>query len=110
MTREIELKKASMAFQLKNGEILLISKEDVEEIASKLIMEMVINKQNQVWMHKSTAVEKCNLLYKIVIEQKDKMSEDVRDNYFKAMLELVKGDEKELVSLAEEIEKQKSNG
>lgn len=107
MTKEIELKKAAMAFQLKNGEILLISKEDAEEIANMFIVEMCLNNQNQVWMNKSTAIEKCNLLYKIVIEQKDKMSEDVKENYFKAMLEIVKNDEKELVSLQEEIGKSK---
>lgn len=105
---DVELKKASMAFQLKNGEVLLISKEDVNEIANKLIVEMMVNKQNQIVMYKSTAVEKCNLLYKIVTEQKDKMDEAVRSNYFKVMVELIKDDAKELTTLKEEIEKQQS--
>lgn len=107
---KIELETASMAFKLTNGEVLLISKEDINEIANKLITQMMLSKQNQVWMLKSTSIEKCNLLYKIVIEQKDKMNEGVRDNYFKAMLELIKGDEKEFVSLRDEIKSQKISG
>lgn len=106
---DVELKKSSMAFQLKNGEVLLISNEDVAEIANKLIIEMMINKQNQIIMYKSTAIEKCNLLYKIVIDQKEKMTDDIRNNYFKAMLELIKDDEKELTTLKKEVEKQQQS-
>jgi len=76
MKRDVELQKASMAFQLKNGETLLISKEDVNEIAEKVILEMILHKKNQIFMHRSTSVEKCNTLYKIVIEQKEKMSDE----------------------------------
>lgn len=109
MSKIIELKNASMAFELENGEILLISKEDIQEIASKLIVEMMLNKTNQVWMHKSTAIEKCNFLYKVIIDQKDKMTEEVRLNYFNTMLKLMKEDDKELITLEEEIKNQKES-
>jgi hypothetical protein len=98
-----ELKKSSMAFELKNGEVLLISKEDIQEIAMKVIVEMCSNNRSKIYLYKDTSIEKCNLLYKIVLEQKDKMSEDVRNNYFKAMVELIKDDEKEPISLEDDI-------
>lgn len=96
-----------MAFQLEGGEVLLISNDDVNEIADKLIMKMILNKQNQIIMYRSTAVEKCNLLYKIVLEQKDKMTDDLKQEYFKAMLELIKNDEIELTTLEQQIQKDK---
>lgn len=102
---EIKLKKASMAFELKSGEILLISEEDVNEIATKLILEMSIRKQNQVWMLKNTDVERCNLLYKIVLDQKDTMSQETREKYLNTINELLKNGSHEFESLEDILKK-----
>lgn len=103
--KQIELEKSSMAFKLSDGNVLLISKEDVTEIANKLIIEMMINKSNSVYMLKNNSIEKCNLLYKIVIDQKDTMSNETKENYFKAILEFLKTEnDTELETLKEKIE------
>lgn len=102
-----ELEKSSMAFKLESGDILLISKDDVTEIANKLIFEMMITKQNVVYMLNNPNVEKSNMLYKMVVEQKEKMSEKMLTDYMKVILELLKTDESELSTLKEKMEKEK---
>lgn len=99
--KDVELKNNAMAFQLKTGDVLLISNDDVISIANRLVMEMMVNNQTKVFIEKSTAVEKCNLLYKIVSEQQDKMNDDVRQQYFKAIHELMHSDETKTITLEE---------
>lgn len=104
-----ELEKSSMAFKLKDGNVILISDEDINEIATKLIIEMSINKQNRVYILKDTSVDKCNLLYKIVVEQKETMTKEVRASYFKLILEILKNNRDiEFKTLEEEL-KNKTN-
>jgi len=97
----IELKKASMAFELKNGETLLICKEDVNQIASQLICEMMINNQNHIHIHRGSAIEKCNLLYKAVVEQK--MSKAMREKYLLQISELIESDKTTSKTLEQEV-------
>lgn len=101
-----ELKKSCMAFELKNGEILLISKEDVTEIAKKLIVEMMINKQNHVHIHKDNTIDKFNLLYKILTEQQH-MKKSLKEQYCKEILNTICEGDEETITL-EEHSKQKS--
>lgn len=105
MKREIKLEKSSMAFKLESGDVLLISNEDVEQIADKLIVEMMIKKQNVIYMLKNNSIEKCNLLYKIITEQNDKITNAVRMSYLKQIHDLLKNDDgsSELDTLKEKI-------
>jgi len=105
--KTIELKESSMSFKLEDGSTLLISKNDVTELANKLIGEMMINKQNVIYMIENKSIEKCNLLYKIVIEQKDTMSKNVKEKYLKSILEFISEDDSELKTLKDKVEKQK---
>ncbi len=106
-TKGIGLEELSMAFKLESGEILFITKEAIEKIANELIIEMMINKQTAIYSLKNNNIAKCNLLYKIIIEQKGKMSKKLLDEYLTTMLELLKSDDDtELTTLKEEIDKQ----
>lgn len=103
MLSDIKLKRAAMAFSLQNGETLLISNDDVQEIANKLMLEMVLNQKHRVYMFKDTVIEKCNLLYKIVTEQKDKMTEDVRNEYFRTINKLILDTEEEEIPMEQDF-------
>lgn len=99
----LTLEKAAMAFKLSDGTVLLISKEDANQIANSFITSMLINNRHQVVLSKDTAIEKSNLLYKIVIEQKERMSNEVKEQYLKAILELIKINEIEEVPFEKEL-------
>src|SRR5882757_9655567 len=66
-----ELKKASMAFQTKNGEVLLIDKEDIKEIAMKIIVEGSCTKQIVFMKEKDMSIQNADLLYNIIKTTKD---------------------------------------
>lgn len=105
--RKIELKESSMSFKLEDGSVLLISKNDITELANKLIVEMMLNKQNVIYSLKNNSIEKCNLLYKIIVEQKDTMSKTVKEQYLKSILEFISENDSELETLKDKIEEQK---
>jgi len=102
MNKYNELEKASMAFKLESGEVLLISNEDINEIANKVIVEMLVHHQNKVYLHKNTAKEKYDLLYTVYTEQKESMSEDMQDQYLKRILELFNENESTFITLEED--------
>jgi len=87
--RTIELEESSMSFKTEDGNILLISKNDVKELATKIVVESMINEKSEFYIMELEKKEKCNLLYKIVTEQKDTMSKKVKEYYLKAILEFL---------------------
>ena len=95
-----------MVFETKDGVQLKLTGEDVQEIATRLMVKMVGTGLNYFYVQ-STAVEKCKLLYQIVTEQRDKMSDEVREQYLKGILEFLKDGDIELTSLKDKVEKQK---
>lgn len=104
MNPHVILKKSFMAFELKSGEILHISNEDVQSIANSFLVEMMVHKNTNVYINKRTSVKTCELLYKIVTDQGKKMSVSLRENYLKAILELSENDEQEFISVEKMIE------
>lgn len=98
--KAVELKKSCMAFELKSGELLLISREDITEIATQLVVEMMINKQTHVHIHKGSSIEKCNLLYKAITEQ-PKMPKKIRDKYLMKIAALIDDGKEEINSFGE---------
>lgn len=100
---KIELKKACMAFKLENGEILLISKEDINQIAHELVVEMMINNQNHVHIHKSSTNEKCQILYKAITEQPN-MSKTMLNKYLGKIVDLIDKEETTIKTIKKSIE------
>lgn len=104
MKPHVILEKSCMAFELKSGEMLYISNEDVQSIANSFLVEMMVHKNTNVYVNKRTSVKTCQLLYNIVTEQGNKMSKSLRENYLKAILELSENDEQEYISVKKLIE------
>lgn len=75
-----ELKKADMAFKLEDGHVILISKEDIQEIAMKIIVEGSLNKMCVFVSEKDMSIEKANILYNILRTEKD-IKPSIRDKY-----------------------------
>lgn len=84
-----KLKKSSMSFQLKDGTILLISNEDIQEIAGKIVLEAILNGNCKINISKNHSLEKCDLLYRIVREQGSSMDDEQKRNYLKAIYEFI---------------------
>jgi hypothetical protein len=82
MSKSIELQKASMAFQLKGGEIIWIDKEDVQEIAMKIIAQGTTTKQVVMLVEKDKSIEKANMLYDILKNGKG-LTDEIRESYLK---------------------------
>lgn len=77
-----ELKKAAMAFELKDGNIILINHEDIQEIAYKIIVEASLMKTCTILKESDKSIEKANLLYEILKTEKN-ISPETRDEYLK---------------------------
>lgn len=86
MKPQVILEKSCMAFKLKDGETLLISKEDVQSIANSLVVEMMVHNNTNVYIHKNNALKTCSMLYDIVVAEEKTMSKKLRENYLKAIL------------------------
>lgn len=86
----IELKDSSMCFELPDGQRLILSQKDINQIATQLLAEMMVNNLNHVHIHKSSNIEKCHLLYKAITEQK--MSKKMRDQYLMQISKLIEND------------------
>lgn len=82
MSKLLELQKASMAFQLKSGDILWIDKEDVQEIAMKIIVQGTTTKQVAMVFEKDKSIEKANMLYDILKNGKG-VTDEIRESYLK---------------------------
>ena len=75
-----ELKKACMAFQLKDGNIIWISQEDCHEIAMKIIVEGSLQKNTVILRERDLNIEKAQQLFKILTTEKD-LPQNVRNRY-----------------------------
>jgi len=86
---EAELEKAAMAFQLKDGSILWISKEDVNEIANKIIFEGLIDGKVQLSFNKDNNISKARELHDMLTREKG-MPPELRVQYYEEILRLYK--------------------
>lgn len=103
-----KLKSDELRLELKDGTIVTISDEALEKISDAAILNMMINCNSNIYIRRDSAIEKCNLLYKIIAEQKDKMTDDVRKNYLKTINTLISGNEQEDISY-KDFKKDNSN-
>lgn len=86
-----ELKRCDMAFQLKDGNILLISKEDINEIAVKIIVEASLRSDGvAIVVEKDRSLEKADRLYNILKSEKD-MKPELRNRYLKQIADTLAG-------------------
>lgn len=82
-----------MAFQLKSGEILLIDKEDIEEIAYKIIVEGSLQKTCTILRESNKNIDKANMLYNILKAEKE-MDSEIRNSYLRQIGELLSNNSK----------------
>ena len=80
--------KASMSFELKDGTTIHIAEEDVKAISDKIIVEMLINHQKKFM--DSVLIQKGRQLYDILEKEKDNMTNTMKKDYLKAILEFMK--------------------
>lgn len=88
-----QLEKSCMAFKLKDGNIILIDKEDIKEIGRLIIIERLVDKSTIVLKEKSLGIEKANMLYNILKTEKD-MKPEMRNRYLKQIGDFLMSDEK----------------
>lgn len=86
-----ELEKSSMHFKLADGGFLLISKEDINQIADAVVLETMVKMSEQV---KQTGIDFGNLtqiakLENIINADKD-MPIDIKTKYYEKILSLIK--------------------
>ncbi len=104
-----------VAFDLKDGTRLLLHKEDYETLTTKIRMDVVVQMMldcpDRVFIgskpHNDSKIES---LYKILKEQSETMSADMKENYLKAILELSKSDDVDAISMKQKQDEQKSVG
>lgn len=82
-----------MAFQLKDGNILLIDKEDINEIATKIIVEGSLNKTCVILRESNKNMEKANMLFNILKSEKN-IDDSIRNDYLKRIGELLSSNDK----------------
>jgi hypothetical protein len=91
-----------MAFQLKDGSIILISNEDIKEIAHKIIIEAVGNGTVIMQQVRDTNAAKADTLIKLIASQSN-MPADIKLKYLEEILNLLSTPgEKEIKTLMEE--------
>lgn len=83
----IELKKAAMAFELKDGTILWISKEDCDAIATRIVLEGMVNGEVNITMQSDGNMKKAQELHQILTNEKG-MPPELRVEYYKEILRL----------------------
>lgn len=94
-----EVERAEFAFRLKDGNTVLISREDCVDMAKQLVVDMIAYNHGRVFIEKDYTLEKCDRLYKIVVEQGGKMSDELRSSYLRLIHELIKESKTEFISL-----------
>lgn len=90
LTMPVVLKQSAMAFQLKDGTVLLISREDVNSIANSIVTEMVCHCPERLFLPRNINESRVNMLYKVFQEQKELMPAELKQSYLKLILELEK--------------------
>lgn len=83
-----EMENACMAFKLRDGNIVLISRADVNELAAKIMVEHVIDNRITIQVEKCGPIERANYLLSILEKQKD-MKPEMRDLYHREILKLM---------------------
>lgn len=88
-----------MAFELKDGTLLLIHNDDVKEIADKIFFSAILDINNPNIMLNTPVdlnLERVKTIQEILSESED-ISDEIRQNYYKQMLALLseKGELKE---------------
>lgn len=94
---EILAKQNQIMFQLKDGTVLLLHKEDYETIVMQIKVQVMISMMkdwpDRVYVgnnHKTLVSDKIDKLYDILKEQKETMSEELKSSYLNIILELSK--------------------
>lgn len=93
-----ELVKGCLAFQLKDGNIIWISKEDCNEIANKIIIENLVKTDTVVLMEKDNGIQKANVLIQLLKDEKD-MSKEQRSKYLKQIGEFLTGENSTYINI-----------
>lgn len=103
-----DLKRACMAFQLKDGNFIMISKDDVREIAAKIVVEGSMIGTTVILREKDRSIEKANLLFDILKKEPD-MKPELRNRYLKQIGDLLSCTEKVHTDMSgQEVEFRKS--
>lgn len=83
--------------KLKGGSTLVMDNQDyntfLEKIRMDVTLKMMSETPDKVYFSRDANEGKVNMLYKIIQEQKN-MSEELRSNYLKVILELTKSNDK----------------
>lgn len=93
---QMELPESCMGFILKSGETFFIHKDDIKNIAGQIIIEGSMRKAIVIVRDKDNSIEKANMLYNILRNEKD-MKPELRNKYLKQIGELLSGDSRELI-------------
>jgi hypothetical protein len=88
MTEE-QVTKIGMAFELKDGAVLVISDEIVKEIATKIIMNGILTDKVVLTVNKDDNITKAQQLHEILNKEKG-MPPELRIQYYEQILELYK--------------------
>ncbi len=87
----ITLKEASMAFELKDGTFLHIHKDDVQKIATEILIEAITDMGNpniNIVKRYDTNIDRVNKIQEI-LKTNDDISPESRDLFHKEMLKLI---------------------
>jgi len=94
-----DLPNSCMAFKLSDGNIILISKEDVHNIAMKIIVEGSLQKNTVFIKEEDLNFKKADRLYNILKEEKD-MKIELRNRYLRQIADLLSTSSKQLTDLS----------
>lgn len=104
---ENRLEKSAMAFKLKDGTVLLIDNEDIEKIVEKIKVEMLYKQPEKILMITDPLKSRADFMYQIYKEQRDVMSDELREEYLKSILLLNTDKDFGVETLKENLEKAK---
>lgn len=86
---DIEIIKGGMAFQLKDGAVLWISKEDCNELKNKILLDGVVGKDIKAVFLTDGNMTKAKDLHSILTTEKG-MPPELRVQYYEEILRLYK--------------------
>lgn len=98
----MEIRKNQIGLKLKDGSEIVLNKEDYDSIISQIrtdvVIKMLIEMPNSVYFETNANEKNIQNLYRIFTEQQKTMSEDLKNNYLKLILELSKSEQKSVIS------------
>lgn len=83
-----EIIEKGIVFQLRDGNTIIISDRDAQDIASKIMVQHIIDNKVIYQVSKDSSIERAEYLRK-VMEQEKEMKEEMKEAYYGAILRLI---------------------